>query len=320
MRQAIRMVVSVLALAVTAVGAESLLVSGGAPDVRIHLLHQAPAASSGRPPLLLLHPYGAPCAEAYDLPAFSLMKELAVDRHVYAMDFRGFGQSSKPVESSPVGRAGDAVSDVIAVIDYIRRATGTPKVALLGWSWGGVVAPMVVTVRPDLVEKIALVGAMHAFALPMMTQPFASKTEPARFAPQSLAYQKIETSKVLGHWKMMLADRKDIVDAATIEAIAALAERCSAGAPDAAPGFTVRPMGPLQDLFEIWSNRPIYDAAQVRVPVLVIRGDRDVFADKALASKLPRAKELVIPDATHWLPYEKNRTEFVRALAEFLAR
>ena len=247
------------------------------------------------------------------------MKELAVDRDVYAMDFRGFGQSSKPAESRPVGRAADAVRDVIAVITYIRRTTGTEKVALLGWSWGGVVAPMVAATQPAVIEKVAVLGAMYAFPLPMMTQPFASKEEPARFGPQVVAYQKIETGKVLGHWTMMLGERKDLVDAATIDSIAVLAERCSTGAPHAAHGFTVRPMGPLQDLFEIWSSRPIYEAAQVEVPVLVIRGDRDVFADKALASKLPRAKEVVIPDATHWLPYEKNRGELVRVLREFFS-
>jgi pimeloyl-ACP methyl ester carboxylesterase len=117
----------------------------------------------------------------------------------------------------------------------------------------------------------------------------------------------------------MYPGRKDLVGAATIGSIAALAERCSAGAPNAAPGFTVRPMGPSQDLFEIWSDRPIDEAARVKVPVLVIRGDRDVFADKALASRLPQAKEVVIPDATDWLPYEKNFTELVRVLREFFS-
>lgn len=319
MRNTVRLAVCFLAICATAVGAESFMVDGGTPGVRIHLLRQAPLTPSNRSPLLLLHPYGSPCAEAYDLPAFPLMKELADGREVYAMDFRGFGQSSKPLESHPVGRAPDAVRDVIAVINYIRSSTGTRRVALLGWSWGGVVAPMVAAAQPELIEKVAVMGAMYAFPLPMMTQPFASKEEPSRFVPQAVAYQKIETSKVLDHWTMMLGERKDLVDATTVASIAALAERCSAGAPNATLDFTIRPMGPLQDLFEIWSSHPIYEAAQVKVPVLVIRGDRDVFADKTLASKLSQAKEVVISDATHWLPYEKNRIELVRVLREFFS-
>ena len=320
MRRATRIVFLLAIVTATALGSESLFVGGGAPNIKIHLLRQTPASPSRLPPILLLHPYGAPCAKAYDLPAFPLMKELAVDRAVFAMDFRGFGESSKPVQSGPVGRASDAAQDVIAVIEYITRTTGSPKVALLGWSWGGAVAPIVATMRPDLIDRVVVIGAMHSFALPMMTQPFATNDTPPHFSPANVAYLRMETGKVLGHWKMMLAGRKDLVDEQTIESVAEMAERCSAGAPNAGPGFTIRPMGPMQDLFEIWNNRPIYDAAQVKVPVLVIRGDRDAFADKNLTSKLPRAKELVISDATHWLPYEKSRTKLVRALREFFAQ
>jgi len=299
--------------------ASSVSVPGGEPGISINVLRMAAAKPSGRAPILLLHPYGAPCAQAYDLADFSLMRDLAATgRDIFAMDARGFGRSSKPAHTAPVGRANDAVKDVVAVIDYVRKVTGAKQVALFGWSWGAVVAPMVAIERPELIERLALFGAMYAFDLPIMTQPFAAKDDARRFAPASVAYQKIETNKVLGHWKMMLAERKDLVDDATIASIEALAERCSAGAPAAAPGFTVRPMGPLQDLFEIWSGRPIYDASRVKVQTLVIRADRDFFADKALAGKLPQAREVVIADATHWLPYEKNRAALVGALREFL--
>ena len=50
---------------------------------------------------------------------------------------------------------------------------------------------------------------------------------------------------------------------------------------------------------------------------MVIRGDLDLFADKALARKLPQAREVVIANATHWLPYEANRAALVTTLNDF---
>ncbi|WP_256587971.1 alpha/beta hydrolase, partial [Pseudomonas sp. FW306-2-11AD] len=67
----------------------------------------------------------------------------------YAIDFHGFGHSSRPNGDTPIGRAPDAVRDVIAVIEAIRKETGAAKVSMVGWSWGAVVAPMVAIARPD---------------------------------------------------------------------------------------------------------------------------------------------------------------------------
>lgn len=146
-------------------------VAGGAPDISIHLLHKAPAQPNGRPPVLMLHAFGSPCAEAFDLaPGLSWMDDLTdAGFTVYAIDFRGFGQSSRPVADRPVGPAREAVGDVIAVIERIRRDTGAGKVSVVGWSWGAVVAPMVAIARPDLVDRLVLLGAMRGFVLPMMT-------------------------------------------------------------------------------------------------------------------------------------------------------
>lgn len=67
-------------------------------------------------------------------------------------------------------------------------------------------------------------------------------------------------------------------------------------------------MGPLEDLYWIWNNRPLYDVSQIISPVLVIYGEDDWFAEKDMRSKLTgakRKKEVVIPHATHWAVYEK---------------
>lgn len=70
-----------------------------------------------------------------------------------------------------------------------------------------------------------------------------------------------------------------------------------------------RSIGYLEDLYLIWNNRPLYDASQITSPVLVIYGENDWFAEKDMQSQLARTtrkKEVVIPNATHWMVYEKN--------------
>lgn len=296
------------------------VVAGGDANVSIHLIGKK-AEGSSRSPVLMLHAFGSPCAEAFDLaPGLSWMDDLnQAGFTTYAIDFRGFGQSSRPDADTPVGRAPDAVRDVVAVIEAIRKETGAAKVSLVGWSWGAVVAPMVAITRPDLVDRLVLVGAMHAFRLPIMTEPFAAKDDPTKFGPTHVAYQKLDASMVLGHWQMMLKGSSGLVDAETIAKVQALAERCGHADPAATPKIVVRPMGPLADLFDIWSDHPIYEAAKVKVPTLVVRGDRDLFADKELAAKIPGAQEAVIQDATHWGPYERNRDRFIETTRAFLS-
>lgn len=125
---------------------------------------------------------------------------------------------------------------------------------------------------------------------------------------------------MLGHWRMMLRGTEGLVDEATIARVQALAERCGHTDPAATPRVVTRPMGPLADLFEIWSDRPIYEGRQVGAPTLVIRGDRDLFADRRLASEIPGATERVVVDATHWVPYERHRDQVLTATRQFLAR
>lgn len=54
---------------------------------------------------------------------------------------------------------------------------------------------------------------------------------------------------------------------------------------------------------------------------LVVRGDRDSFADPALAAKLTSAasvREVVVPLATHWLPHEAQRATLLDETARLL--
>lgn len=136
------------------------------------------------------------------------------------------------------------------------------------------------------------------------------------------AYQLAAFEMTLHHWRMMLGQRPLVTDDA-LQAVREVFMRSDPTSGARVPPAIRRPMGPLVDLYHIWSARPIFDAARITVPVLVIRGDADFFAEPGLAAKLtgaPRKEEVVIKDATHWVLYEKHRDRLLSATEEFLKR
>lgn len=298
---------------------ETMQMQGADVGVKIYVKRHAPAKPNNMPPVLMLHGFGSPCADAFDLPGYSWIQDLiGAGFDVWALDFRGFARSAESYGDAPVGRAADAVRDVGNVIKEIEQRTGFPKVSLVAWSWGAVVAPMFAAKFSSHVDRMVLFGAMHAFPLASMTSALAVKDEPMRFGWSRTPYHRIEAKHAFDHWRMMRGWRADLASLDAVKKAESLMRRCGNAEKVDGKEFVRRPMGPLADLFEIWSNRPIYDASQVRVPTLVIAGDRDVYADLDLPKKLPNATGLVIRDATHWLPFEKNRESLFRATREFL--
>ena len=62
---------------------------------------------------------------------------------VYLLDLRGYGKSTRPPEmddkpeaNAPIVRGVTAVKDISAVVDFILKRRGIPRLNLLGWSWG----------------------------------------------------------------------------------------------------------------------------------------------------------------------------------------
>jgi pimeloyl-ACP methyl ester carboxylesterase len=300
---------------------EELRWPGGEKGIDIFVLHKAPDKPNGHAPLLMLHPFGAPCADGYDLPGYSWMDDLnAAGFDTWAIDFRGFARSSKPASATPVGPARDAVGDVRAIIDGVKARTGAPKVSLVGWSWGGVVAAMTAIADPGDIDRMLLLGTMRGFVLPMMTEPFAKPGTPSVFAPVNVAYQKLDASIALAHWRMMLKGIETVAKPDAVEKAEALMRRCGNAVDVDGKAIVTRPMGPLADLFEIWLDRPIFDASAIKVPTLVVYGDADLFADRKLAKALPQGSEQVLPRATHWVPFEDGRTALYEAVRSYLLR
>src|SRR2546430_5840006 len=100
------------------------------------------------PPVVVLH--GGPGAHHdYLLPQYD---GLARRRTLLYYDQRGGGKSPVPRET-PVGWR-----EHVADLEALRRHWAIPRLALLGYSWGGLLAVLYALEHPDGVERLALVA------------------------------------------------------------------------------------------------------------------------------------------------------------------
>lgn len=279
----------------------------------------------GEEVVLFLEPFGVPTANAFDVKGLSWMDDLANRGYdTYAMDFRGFGQSTRPeamnqppTSNTPLVRATDGVKDVDAVIEYIKKTRKVDKVNIVGWSWGSVVAAQYAAENPTKVNKLVLYGAMYSFNLPMMTKTM--EASPGVLKPQP-AYQMASFDMTRMHWAMQM-NGKDLVGPGVMEEVGRTFLAADAKSKERKPVTIARVWGPMLDLYNIWSSKPIFDASKIKAPTLLVRGDADFFADPGYINALVGTtvkKEVVIKDATHWVLYEKNRDQLLTETANFL--
>ena len=304
-------------------------IAGADPGVELYLREKrssAGAQAAKGKVVVFLEPFGVPTAKAFDVPGMSWMDSLAgAGYDTWALDFRGFGSSSrppamsqKPMANPPISTTAEAVRDLDAAIRFISKARGVEKVSLVGWSWGGVVGGAYAAAHPARVDKLVLHGAMHSFSLPMMTKPMESAPGVMKPLPAYLPVSFDQTTK--GHWNMMMAGRP-LASPASLEAVSKVFMAADATSGQRTPPTIRRAMGPMVDLYSIWSNKATYDATKVTAPVLVIRGDSDHFADPTLFCSLTNSadrREVIIPEATHWALYEKNRNVLLSETQTFL--
>lgn len=199
-----------------------------------------------RTTLLLLHGRTWSSVANFDLPVpgASLMDRFCADGYrVLALDQRGYGKTLR--DSSAVATPDRAVADVAAVL---RWAGG--RATVLGYSWGSLVAHLTAQRHPELLGAIVL----HGHPAPADFDWAAVENAPPERQPTT-AEAAAEDFIVDGH-------RPEVIDA------------------------YVRVATDVDRVLVDWSELAQFgaiDPAAVRVPTLLINGDRDPHA---LGSKL----------------------------------
>ena len=213
-------------------------------------------------------------------------------------DLRGFGQTPLPTEPYSNAR------DVVELLDRLELGAA----ALVGVSLGGRVALEVALARPDLVERLVLVGPGlpgHAWS---DTVRIYSEQEDAAVARGDLD-AAVEAN--LRMWVDGPNRRPDEVDPSVRSFVGMMQRRA------------LELQAPVWEEVEeellvpdVWSRY-----VELRVPTLVLVGSEDVsdihaIADR-LASGIPGARKVVIAGTAH-VPSLERPEEFDRLVLAFL--
>lgn len=203
---------------------------------------------------------------------------------VYAFDLRGAGLSGRPAS----GYSADQYADDVAAA---MTALGVETFHYVGHSMGGLTGMQLALRHPGRLRKLVLVAPCASGGLPapqMLALAIAARRDAGRF--------RALTELVLDR---PLPER-------LVDVIVEDATGCSEGHAEES-WRTMRDMNLTARLGEI------------RVPTLVVAGDRDPLRpfNLADAARIPNCALHVFYRAGHWIPWDAPQ-EFAAVLADFL--
>ena len=222
-------------------------------------------------PLVLLHRFRAALDDWDPL----LLDLLARERRVIAFDNRGVGESGGETPATLEQAADDAAA--------FMRAIGVGQADVLGWSMGGMTAPILGLRHPSLVRRMVLCGTLPAGGSPeVVPSPPAWGQVAGKPAYEDedilfLFFTGSEASRAAGR--------------------ASLARMARPGRPGSAVKTTPATMqAQLAAIIRFYKNEGGWfeRLREVRQPALVANGDRDgafpVIDSVVLARELPRSQ------------------------------
>ena len=197
-------------------------------------------------------------------------------------------------------------ADVATAIERSGRA----PVDLLGHSYGGAIAFVVARTRPELVRRLILVE-------PSLQQLLEGDPDGEKLLAGARAVRDIRLAKLRG-------------GATPLELVRGMYDESRPGTFDSFPdrrrqilSDNARTMGP--GLVHSWIDFPVTcnDAGALRMPVLVVEGEKTTAVMHAIAKALlpciPGAKHVVLAGATHTIQFDAPES-MARVVADYLAR
>jgi pimeloyl-ACP methyl ester carboxylesterase len=275
-----------------------------------------------------------------DVTGYSLAEDVARAGHaVYLMDVRGFGNSTKPADLNNAltekenVTATEAVRDIEAVVNEIRRRERTKKVAVFGWASGGHWMGLYVTRHNKKISHLVMLNSIYGVDAPwVLREAFEDKEQPGIYNRKAEAYRLADATGLLGSWNNAIPseDKSEWREPRVAQAYVQAALACDVTANTRQPPSLRIPGAYRREAFEMSLGKKLYEAKNIRVPTLVLRGELDHWSRPqdltALDSELrnaPRKQIVEIPAATHFVLLDKperGRARFVQELLSFLAK
>jgi pimeloyl-ACP methyl ester carboxylesterase len=256
---------------------------------------------------------------------------------VYMFDKRNYGMSTRekamdqPAQANkPVSRSYLVVRDIGAVIDHIRQKHRVKKVTLIGWSWGAMTAGYYTSLHSEKVHKLVLFAPLYEYNDHTNLGPgsgLQNKRRPTEFNYGMGAYRLASGEANQKRWdgEIPVEDKSQYREQAVVDAFNQAALATDPTSSSRTPPSLRAPNGVLEDSFYQATGRRIWNASSIYVPTLVIAGEFDTWSfpedREGLMHDLtnaPLKKNVLIPEATHFVLFEKQRFKFFEEIHSFL--
>lgn len=318
--------------------AEHFVDSTAAPGERIYVREKhSPGVTpaSARRAVIFVHGATFPGAP-FDLPVpgYSWMDYVAERGDVaYYLDVRGYGSSTRPKaldeppQANPApARTADAARDLADVVTFVRQRTGKSKVHLVGYSWGTAIAGAYTAQNNDRVAKLVLLAPVYSVKHAGYVRALQDPKNPGQINPALGAYRTMTADQARARWdtQIPVPDKSAWREPRVFDALIATAMATDPKSGTHTPPRLRAPNGVLLDAWEIFNERPVYDAGKILVPTLVLRGAEDVESldtdARGLFARLasPIRRHITIANASHFIGFEKNAWQVHREVQAFL--
>jgi len=298
----------------------------GQQGLSLFLRYMAPAPEAKRDAGVVLYVHGgtfpSALSIAHRLDGQSWRDALcAAGFHVWGLDFHGFGRLSDPYpemlspakDAPPLGRVGEACSQLEQAVRFIRAHHGGPRVSIVAHSWGTMVTGLFAGRHPELMDRLVFFG-------PIAPRPPSGK------AVQLPAWRLISLQD---QWDRFTGPvpkgTANVLSHRHFDTWGEAYLNCDPESRNRSPAAVLVPSGAFQDIYDAWTGVLPYDPALIRAPVAIVRGEWDDMCNDGDAGWLFNAltaasvrRDVKIGRATHLMHLESARFALYRETEAFL--
>lgn len=310
---------------------EDFKIASDTPGIELHIRNKRPSnlkSFSADKTLVMVHGATYPSGSLYDvkLDGYSLLDYIASHGYdVYALDVRGYGESTRPPEmeqpaeqNPPLVKTETGVRDFSSAVDFVLERRNLSKVNVFGMSWGGTVAGAYTSQNNDKVHKLVLVAPQWLSSTPI----------PIDTGGPLGSYRLVPVPETKQRWLSAAPEehRGDLLPEGWFEKWVDATLASDPWSKAETPNQIRATNGPILDIREYWTvGRKFYEPKNITVPVLLVHAEWDIDVPLNLAMALFTSltsasyrRWVEIGEGTHMILLEKNRLMAFQAVKDFL--